>query len=526
MSIAIERILRPVAGALLLAFASLPPVLAETNPAAGTDLIRSNCGGCHQEHSGKFDRISSIRKTPEGWVMTLFRMRQVHGLTMDDNVRMSIVRYLSDTQGLAPAESAPARFALEQRPNVQDLNMGPEINVVCGRCHSLARVALQRRDEDEWRKLTHTHVGQWPSTEYQQNGRDRHWWDIASSKLPPQLAALYPFSTNAWVEWQKHRIADLAGEWIIVGRVPGGRDFYGAGRIEHGDDGTYSATYRLHDVDGTELTGESKAIVYTGYEWRGSANVGQRARREVYAVSGDGNRIEGRWFYADHPEDGGEWLAVKNGGSAQILAVLPQSMRAGSIMPVTVVGIGIGGTGTVSFGDGVRASNVKQDANFVRADLSIAADASPGLRTVAAGGATGHLAVYRQIDQITVEPAYAIARLGGGRVEPVSAQFRALAFTRLAGGELLPLGPIDSAWSTKPFDAEAARTEDQKYAGYIDRRGRFLPGPAGPNPQREFSGDNVGNLTVVAEARDGDRVVTGRSHLIVTVQRWNSPPIY
>ena len=505
-------------------FAS-PQSVADGAP-QGASLIRSYCSGCHHEHGGQFERISSIRKTPEGWVMTLFRMHQVHGLTMDENVRLSIVRYLSDTQGLAPSESAPARFALEQRHNVQDINLGPEIGVVCGRCHSLARAALQRRDEDEWRKLAHTHVGQWPSTEYQQNGRDRHWWDLASTQLPAQLAALYPLSTPAWTEWQQHRAADLAGEWVIVGRVPGGRDFYGVGRIEHSDDGAYSATYRLRDVDGAELNGESKAIVYTGYEWRGSANVGQRTRREVYAVSDDGNRIAGRWFYTDHPEDGGEWSAVRNGGSPQILAVLPQSVRAGSVSPVTVVGIALCGTPALSFGEGVLANNVKRDVNFVRADLSVAADASPGFRTVAAGGAVGRLAVYRQIDEIVVEPGYAVARLGGGLVEPVSAQFEAVASTRLPDGQLLPLGPVRAVWSTKPFNAEAARTEDDKYAGYIDRRGRFLPSAAGPNPQREFSGDNVGNLTVVAEARDGDRMLTGQSHLIVTVQRWISPPIY
>jgi quinohemoprotein amine dehydrogenase len=142
------------------------------------------------------------------------------------------------------------------------------------------------------------------------------------------------------------------------------------------------------------------------------------------------------------------------------------------------------------------------------------------------GGAGGHLAVYRQIDQVTVEPSYGIARLGGGRVEAVSAQFVALAFTRLPDGQLLPLGPVDAAWTSAPFDAEAARTEDQKYSGYIDRRGRFLPGAAGPNPAREFSGDNVGNLTVVAQVEDGGREVLGHGHLVVTVQRWNTPPIY
>lgn len=514
-----------IAGALALMLAAARGVGAD-GKSTGLELIRAYCGGCHAEHAGQFERISAIRKTPEGWVMTLFRMRQVHGLALDEDARQAIVKYLSDTQGLAPAESQAGRFALEQRPNAQDIDLGPEIGVMCGRCHSLARVALQRRDEDEWRKLTHTHVGQWPSTEYQQSGRDRHWWDIASGPLPRKLAALYPFSTSAWSEWRKHPLADLSGDWVIVGRVPGGRDFFGTGHIERGGDGAYTARYRLTDVDGAEVGGDSKAILYTGYEWRGSADVGQRSRREVYHVSEDGARIEGRWFYTDHPEDGGEWTAVRDAGPARVLAVLPQSVRAGTASSVTIVGIGLGTGSAATFGEGIAAGAVAGDAHVLRAALKIAAGATPGLRTIALGGATGHLAVYRQIDQLTVEPSYAIARLGGGRLEPVSAQFVALASTRLPDGELLALGPVDAVWSSKPFNAEAARTEDQKYAGYIDRRGRFLPGVAGPNPAREFSGDNVGDLSVVAEMRDADRELAAQGHLIVTVQRWNTPPIY
>jgi quinohemoprotein amine dehydrogenase len=521
--------------------------------ASGQELVRTYCSGCHQEHAGSFERISAIRKTPEGWVMTLFRMRQAHGLVLDDEVRESLVRYLAETQGLAPSESAAGRFALERRPNAQDLDLGAEVGVMCGRCHSLARVALQRRDADEWRKLNHTHVGQWPSLEYQQGGRDRAWWEIANGKLPEQLAALFPYESTAWTEWKARPARDLSGGWVVVGHVPGGKDFYGSARIERAADGDYTARYELADVAGIAMNGESKAIVYTGYEWRGRAEMGARSLREVYAVSEDGNRISGRWFDADHAEDGGEWTAIRESGSAEVLAVLPRSLRAGSAGTVIIVGNGLGaatpvtaaaggamrGAGTaggaslraaagapVSFGEGTVATNVERGAHSVRAWVSVAADAAPGLRTVSTGGATGQLAVYRQIDQVDVLPSYGIARVGGGRVAPVTAQFEAMASTRLPSGELLALGPVAAQWSSIPFDAEAKRTEDEKFAGHFDNRGCFSPSSAGPNPAREFSGDNVGNLTVVARARDGDRSVEGRAHLVVTVQRWNTPPIY
>lgn len=526
MSSGFAKICQSVAATLVWAIASQSGAHADT-PAQGPQMVRAYCSGCHQEHAGRFDRISDIRKTPEGWVMTVFRMRQVHGLALDEDARQSIVRYLADTQGLAPGESAAGRFALEERPNVADIDAGPEISVMCGRCHSLARSALQRRDEDEWRKLSNTHVGQWPSIEYSASGRDRPWWQIASGPLPAKLAARYPLASAAWSDWQKHPARDLSGGWVVVGHVPGGRDFYGTAHIERDAAGDYQARYQLTDVAGIGIEGDSKAIVYTGYEWRGSAALGDRAVREVYAVSEDGNRITGRWFDAAHAEEGGDWLAVRDDGAARILAVFPQSMRAGSSGAVTLVGTGLGAQAVpVSFGEGIAASSVKRDAHEIHAEVKVAADAPPGARVVAAGGASAKLAIYRQIDQVDVKPAYAIARVGGGRLAPVSAQFEAIASTRLPNGEFLSLGAMTAQWTSVPFDAEAKRTEDEKFAGHFDQRGRFLPGGAGPNPGREYSGDNVGNLTVLARVRDGGGAVEGRGHLIVTVQRWNTPPIY
>ena len=506
---------------LMATAAAVPPA------AEGTELVRTYCSGCHQERGGGFDRISSIRKTPEGWLMTLFRMRQVHGLNLDEPTRDSLVRFLADTQGLAPSESAAGRFALERRPNAQDLELGPELGVMCGRCHSLARSALQRRDADEWRKLAHMHVGQWPSLEYSASGRDRPWFQIATGPLPAKLEALYPRSSSAWSEWSKRKAIDLSGVWVVVGKAPGKPDFFGTAKIERDVAGDYRAHYELADVNGTSLPGESKAIVYTGYEWRGSAEMNGQAVREVYAVSEDGSRSTGRWFDADHPEDGGDWLAIRDSGSAKVVAVLPQAIRTGATTTVTIVGAGLGTKATTpSFGEGTITTVLERTEHSVRAKVAVASIAAPGLRGVTTGGANGQIAVYKQIDKIDVVPAYGIARVGGGKTPPVTAQFEALGATRLPDGKMLALGPVRASWRSVPFDAEATRTEDDKFAGHFDQRGCFLPAGAGPNPAREYSGDNVGNLKVLASVDDAGKPVEGQAHLVVTVQRWNNPPIY
>ncbi|MBS0373604.1 MAG: quinohemoprotein amine dehydrogenase subunit alpha [Proteobacteria bacterium] len=509
----------------LLVLAPAAPAAAATE--SGAALVRTWCSGCHRERApGQFERISDIRKTPEGWVMTLFRMRQVHHLALPDEVHDALVRHLADTQGLAPAEAAPGRFALERRPNVQDLDLGPELGVMCGRCHSLARVALQRRDADEWLKHMHFHMGQFPSLEYQASGRDRPWWEIASTKLPAELAALYPLATPAWRDWQARAKPELAGRWVVVGHVPGGRDFYGTAEIRRDAAGEYRAQYALTEVGGGALAGESHAIVYTGFEWRGRGTLGGHATREIYAASEDGRRLTGRWFDPEHSEEGGDFTALRADAPAEVLAVLPQALKVGTGAHVVVVGTGLAGAAAPSFGDGARAVVARREANVLEADVTVAADAAPGNRVVSAGAASGRLVVYRQIDALEVRPAYGIARVGGGRIAPVTAQFEAIGATRLPGGELVSLGPVAAEWRAEPFDEEAKRTADVDFAGRLEANGRYRPAGAGPNPKREFSGNNVGNLAIVARARDAGDALEGRGHLVVTVQRWNTPPIY
>ena len=78
--------------------------------------IIGNCTGCHkQDSAGVVQRISFERKTPEGWEMSVRRMVGLHHLDLDPKDARTIVRYLSDHQGLAPAEMKPARFEPERR---------------------------------------------------------------------------------------------------------------------------------------------------------------------------------------------------------------------------------------------------------------------------------------------------------------------------------------------------------------------------------------------------------------------------
>lgn len=515
-----------LAALLLSPLAVLRPAAAEE----GASLVRSWCSGCHVESSpGHFDRVSNLRKSPEGWVMTLFRMRQVHGLALPEDVRDAIVRHLADTQGLAPSEAAAGRFALERRPNMPDLQLGDDTNTMCARCHSAARVSLQRRDADEWLKLVHTHVGQWPTLEYQASSRDRLWWQVATTEIPARLAKLYPHDTQAWKDWQARAPIDAAGEWLVTGHVPGRGAYTGTATITRAGDG-YAATWRLAYTDGARLDGDSKAIVYTGYEWRGTATLGGQDVREVYALGESGDTLSGRWFLADHNETGGDFNAVRAGGAPRIVAVTPAALRIGATQTVIVQGVGL--DGAPDFGPGTKARVLARDAGQVAVEVAVDAKAAAGQRGIAIGAvkSAAPVALYAQVERIAVEPSYAIARLGGGRLAPVPAQFEAIGFAAVPGADGQPteirVGPVAAAWQTAPFDQQAVRDRDHEFAGTIDATGRFVPAPGGPNPARQFSGNNVGNLAVVAKVTDGSRELSDSSRLIVTVQRWNTPPIY
>jgi quinohemoprotein amine dehydrogenase len=511
--------------------ASLSGVSATADePPRGPAILRDACGGCHLQNTpGHFARISEIRKTPEGWLMTIFRMQHVHQVQISATDRDTLIRYLADTQGLAPSETTPARYALERRPNVPDMALPGDLQTICARCHSAARIALQRRDSGDWLKHVHWHLAQWPTIEYQQNARDRLWWQTATTEVPEQLGKLFPLNTPAWDAWRKRPHADLTGTWLVQGHEPGRGDYWGTATISRSGDDEYVASHTLDTSNDQHLTGDSKAIVYTGFEWRGTGSLSGREVREVYAVSEDGQTMSGRWFEADHAEIGADWIAVR-ATDAQLVAVSPSAVRAGSTTRVTVLGSGL--DGRVSFGPGTKSKVVARNAHAISVDVRVDPSASPGYRELTVGKLhrANSIAVYDRIDRLQVSPAFGIARVGGGKIDPVAAQFEAVAYRDVPDesgkAQAVRLGVLPVSWSVEPYNEDAKEAEDVKYAGRIDSSGRYLPAGAGPNPQRKFSGNNAGNLSIVATVADGDKAVSGTAHLIVTVQRWNTPPIY
>ncbi len=510
-----------------LALATMAWALAGTiGPARAQDaqaVLDGRCAACHERIAeGGLNRISEVRKTPEGWDMTIVRMMIMHGVEVTPDERHALVKYLADTQGLAPAETKDFRYILERQPGVIETPPTEELGTMCARCHSWARTALQRRTEADWRKHMDFHLGQFPTIEYQALGRDRNWWDIASKQVPPKLAELFPLKTPAWDAWKGHAAPDLAGDWRFVGHEPGHGDYQGKVTIAGQGKDKYAYKLRFAYADGKQMDGTGNGIVYTGYEWRSRTTVGDQTSLEVFEVAPDGNSMTGRTFSEDADALGGPITIVREQGS-QILALQPSYLKAGESAEITIAGVGL--TGDVSLGDGVSIDKVvSADPDTVVVQASAAADAAVGTRAVKVGGtaADGLLTVYHQIDKITVEPGYTIARVGdnGGPLSPVPAQFDAVAWD----GDVR-IGAVPATFTVDNFDQTAADLDDVKFTGEMQPNGLFMPAGAGPNPKRPFETNNAGNLKVIATVKDGERTVTGEGQLLVTVQRWNDPPI-
>jgi quinohemoprotein amine dehydrogenase len=186
----------------------------------------------------------------------------------------------------------------------------------------------------------------------------------------------------------------------------------------------------------------------------------------------------------------------------------------------------------VNFGPGVTVDRiVSATPTQVTVSVSVASNAPVGRRNVILGGAAGEaiVAVYSTLDFIKVRPQAGMARVGAGAAFPKQLQqFEAIAYAKGPDGrpdtkDDVELGLVDAAWTIEEY-AATFNDDDKDFVGTIDAEtGLFTPNVDGPNPKRKHSGNNIGDVWVVAtyprtQAKGSpERVVKGRAHLLVTV---------
>ncbi len=535
-------------------------------------LVVEKCGSCHKkDEKGNLSRISWERTTPEGWQQTIKRMVRLNGLTLSPEEARAIVKYLSNNHGLAPEEARPAMYIAERRMTDESVPQD-YIRDACVTCHPYGRAMSWRRSREEWDLLVDMHRGYFPVTEFVSfyrrppppnappppPGTDTRHPVVRAIEF---MAKALPLQAPEWAAWRASmRAPKLSGRWLISGGQLGRGRIYGEMFIEptkSEDEFTTTATLS-YIKDGSKVTRSGRALIYTGYAWRGrseSKDGGEpKELREVMMVSRDQSQIEGRWFWGGYDEFGMDVALRRAGSEITVLGLDRTALRTGATgEQVRIFGDNFPADLAVSdldFGSGIAVKRIVSRAgNLLTVEVDVAKDAILGKRDVAVrrSVSTAAVAVYDKVDYIKVSPEAALARLGGTTHPKGYQQFEAIAYNR--GPDNKPqtaddvnLGPVEVEWSVEEFLAVFG-DDDKDFVGTLSATGLFTPAGEGPNPKRRFQRNNYGDVWVVAtyKPKEGEaakpqeaaagkesKPLTARGHLVVTIPlyvRWDQPEV-
>ncbi|HSG08347.1 MAG TPA: quinohemoprotein amine dehydrogenase subunit alpha [Longimicrobiales bacterium] len=504
----------------------------------------SRCAGCHVVGAdGLMGRISFLRKTPEGWQTSIRRMAALHDVQVTPEEARSIVRYLSNSQGIAPEELRPGLFEVERRLVDYDYPGDSQVELTCMSCHSMGRVITERRTREEWGLLLATHRALYPLVDFQAFRRpgpvepskdgsptdERHPMDRAID----HLSAVFPLKTPEWSAWEAtKRPPQLTGTWALSGYEPGKGSVYGTVTVqanpEDPDAFTTTAEYTYAESQRHEQrTGQ--ALVYTGYQWRGrSAPDTDDEFREVMFVERDQREMHGRWFRGAYDEMGPDVTLRKLGADAVLTGAWPQAVRRGGSATVHVFGGRLPQSATadqIDFGSGVHVDGVEaKDDGSLALRVTVDAHAPVGTRDLFAFGTSlqGALTVHDGVDRITATPEHGMARVGGGNFPKGYQIFEAIGWDNGPDGKPdtpddLKLGRVPATWSVEEYTATFG-DDDLDWVGAMAADGTFTPALDGPNAERSGHRNNIGDVWAVATYQeDGGTPLRARAHLLVTV---------
>ncbi|BBC73923.1 quinohemoprotein amine dehydrogenase subunit alpha [Altererythrobacter sp. B11] len=532
-------------------------------------LTRQKCGTCHApDEKGNLSRISWIRSTPEGWSQAIKRMVRLNGLSITPDEARSVVKYLSDSHGLAPEEALPVMYIPERRVIDETIIPNKTLQHGCAACHAFGQPMSSRRSRTEWALLQNLHVAMYPQAEAQYNrpAEDQPAGVSPDAKPKDKVTrrevALDWLSENAglispeWAAWRPRAgTPQLAGKWLVSASLPGKGRYVGELVVTPGKaDGDFKTAYTLHSLtDGSTLTRNGSSIVYTGYSWRGTstspgAASGQpddpgSALRETLWFSPDQTSAKGRWYWGEYHEFGYDVALTRASGAPVIAAVGRAESKTGARnVEVHIYGADLPSKLTpkdISLGSGVTVSKVVSagPAEAV-VTIDVAADAPIGLHDVAIRGAVLQqaLPVYDKVDYLKVTPETSLAHLGGIKFAKGYQPFEAIGFAQGPDGKPntaddFAIGPVPVTWSMAEFPT-VTYDNDVNFVGKLGADGLFTPAVEGPNPERRFSRNNYGEVWVVATAKNEKdptgKPLTARSYLVVTVptyKRWDQPEV-
>lgn len=503
---------------------------AETATAAVPPLVKQKCLQCHAAQ-GNENRITQMRKSPEGWEATIRRMQRVWKLEVNEDEVKQLVKELSDAQGLAPTEAEKVQYWAVADPTLYETQPEPLKNA-CIQCHSAGRALAQYRTPQEWQRIKDTHLGLNPSIPIVGEFRFKDWQAEAAQALD-WLASQNPLETEDWRNWQNAKWPGSAeGEWLLAGTQQGKGGFSGSVQLKKTGTDEYEQTGHLVFGDGTRLELTGSVRVYTGFWGRASLQEGNDKVRGYYRLSADGKQIIGDWIGVENPSLRTQ-LTMQRLDHPGVLQVYPSAVQVGKKTTVRVTAAGISGTpdpSSLQAGDGVQVTAIRQvESGSFDVDLTVTEQAAAGVRKLQMAGAGEiPLTVYQRVDYIRVTPRDAYSRVGAANGSlPSQLQYQATGYDVGPDGKEgtaddLAVGPVPVRWFLSEHKAfEGDNEDDVSVVGTLSASGLFTPGAPGPNPNRAQSVNNTGTVYVNAVHRRPDGTeVQDKTVLLVTAPIW------
>src|SRR4029079_1765157 len=350
---------------------------------------------CHRaDDKGRLTRISFRRTTPEGWQETVKRMVSLNNVKIEPSEARDILRYLADRHGLAPEEAQPSAFEVERRQIDFKYPADKDTEETCIKCHSMGRVISQRRTKEEWELLIAMHRGYYPLSDFQafRRGGPPQREPDASGRPPDNrhpmekaiahLSSAFPLMTPEWSAWAATmRAPRLDGRWALSGYELGKGPVYGQVTVtSQGQSGDLTTeTTFTYARSGQTVTRRGRAIVYTGFQWRGKSD----DFREVLFVDRDWRRASGRCVSGADDEWGMDAKLARIGGDPIVLGIAETKLKSGaSGQEVHLFGANLPARATPSdlnFGPGVTVDRIVSAApDHIVASVSVAQNAAAG----------------------------------------------------------------------------------------------------------------------------------------------------
>ncbi len=488
-------------------------------------LVIAKCGSCHPvDDHGNMQRISWSRTTPEGWQDVLKDMIVMNNLSVTPAEARTIVKYLSDHNGLAPAESRPVMYEPERRV-VEETGVPDTLRETCAKCHDFARARSWGRSPAEWRAFDESH-----SKRYRYK---------ANAEAVAFLSKEAPLHDSGWDDWAQRmgKSSDLAGRWLVTANLPGNGQYYGEMQIDRADaEDEFTTRVTLASVkDGSKIQRSGRSALYAGSAWRGrSASTApppgvalpaspNSDMREVMWIAPDRQTGEGRWFWGQYQEFGfdvhlrrppaGPALLIADSGPLKPGAKSARIRLIGANFPARIK------AADLSFGADITTKKIVSSSDKeILAEVDVAPKASPGKRNVAVGKSVlpSAIVVYDRIDYIKVTPESAMAAFGDSAHPRGYQQFQAIGYQRGPDGLVhtaddVELGPVDVNWTMQVFHAPDGASSDA--VGTMSDAGLLTP--AATNPNLNF------DVWVIATAKSENDSAgeprAGRAYVVITV---------